>query len=278
MARLTWIAASAIFLIGGSVPLALPLRAAPVPGPGSGPDDQTPPKSDTLQVESRLALIRFVDGEFAKAVAPLPGGKSGLHLKAGAPLDTRTLQMTLQGHDAAANPGDKVQITRLLFKERQIEVYINGGGNKGSSWRDHMQLEVGGGGQIAGTDPNVPSIQQTPGATIYLDFDKPLPDMTPDDLKTYLSAVLDFGGQRSAAVQWVQTLPPAVQQAITDKRAVYGMTRDEVIAAMGKPEHKVRESQPDGTEIEDWIYGNPPGKTVFVSFDGDVVIKVEQFP
>jgi hypothetical protein len=102
--------------------------------------------------------------------------------------------------------------------------------------------------------------------------------MTPDDLKGYLSAMLDFGGQRSAAVQWVDTLPPAVKQAITDKRAVYGMTRDEVIAAIGKPEHKVRETQPDGTEVEDWIYGTPPGQTVFVSFDGDMVIKVEQFP
>ncbi|MGB6200008.1 MAG: hypothetical protein WA871_03800 [Candidatus Acidiferrales bacterium] len=275
MPRLTWIAASAIFLIGGTVPLALPLRAAP--GPGSGPEDQTPPKSDTLQEESRLALVRYVDGEFAKAVAPLPTGKSGFHLKAGAPLDTHTLQMVLQGHEAAANPGDKVQITKLQFREKQIAVYINGGGNRGNSWKDHVQLDVGGGGQVMG-DPNVPSLQATPGATIYLDFDKPLPDMTPDDLKKYLSAMLDFGGQRSAAVQWVTTLPPQVQQAITDKKAVYGMTRDEVIAAMGKPEHKVRETQADGTEIEDWIYGTPPGKTVFVSFDGDIVIKVEQFP
>jgi hypothetical protein len=89
--------------------------------------------------------------------------------------------------------------------------------------------------------------------------------------------MLDFGGQHSAAVQWVETLPPAVQEAITEKRAIYGMTRDEVIAGMGKPDHKVRETQPDGTEIEDWIYGNPPGKTTFVSFDGDMVIKVEEF-
>ena len=279
MARLTWIAASAMFLIGGSVPLAVSLRASPVPGPGSGPEDQTPPKSDTLQIESRLALVRYVDGEFAKVVAPLPAGRSGFHLKAGAPLDTRALNMTLQGHDAAANPGDKVQITRLQFRERQIAVEINGGGNKGNSWKDHLQLNVGGmDPSQAGGDPSVPSQQNTPGATLYLDFDKPLPDMTPDDLKHYLSAMLDFGGQRSAAVQWVDTLPPAVQQAITDKRAEYGMKRDEVIAAMGKPEHKVRETQPDGTEIEDWIYGTPPGKTVFVSFDGDMVVKVEQFP
>jgi len=275
MARLTWIAASAIFLIGGTVPLSAPLLA----GPGSGPEDQTPPKSDTLQEESRLALVRYVDGEFAKVVAPIPAGKGGFHLKAGAPLDAHALHMTLQGHDAAANPGDKVQITRLQFRERQIAVQINGGGNKGNSWKDHLQLSVGGIDPTQqGGDPNVPSVQNAPGATIYLDFDKPLPDMTPDDLKNDLSSMLDFGGQRSAAVQWVDTLPPAVQQAITDKRAVYGMTRDEVIAALGKPEHKVRETQPDGTEIEDWIYGTPPGKTVFVSFDGDMVIKVEQFP
>jgi hypothetical protein len=118
MARLTWIAASAIFLIGGSVPLSAPLLAGP--GPGSGPEDQTPPKSDTLQEESRLALVRYVDGEFAKVVMPLPAGKSGFHLKAGAPLDEHALHMTLQGHDAAANPGDKVQITRLQFREKQI--------------------------------------------------------------------------------------------------------------------------------------------------------------
>ena len=276
-ARFSWIAASAMFLIGGTLLLTKPLHAGPGSGPGSD-DNQTPQKSDTLQEESRLALVRFVDGEFAKCVAPLPTGKSGFHLKAGQPLDQRALAMTLQGHDPAANPGDKVQITRLQFHERQIAVDINGGGNKGNSWRDHLHLDLGGGDPIEQSDPSVPSQAYTPGATIYLDFDRPLPDMTPDELKTYLSSMLDFGGQRSAAVQWVETLPPDVQQAITDKRAIYGMNRDEVIAAMGKPEHKVRETQPDGTEIEDWIYGNPPGKTVFVSFDGDMVIKVESFP
>jgi hypothetical protein len=170
-----------------------------------------------------------------------------------------------------------VQITRLQFKERQIAVQINGGGNKGNSWRDHVQLDVGGVGEVVG-DPNVTSVTAAPGATLYLDFNRPLPDMTPDELKKYLSVMLDFGNEHSAAVQWVQTLPPETQKAIADKRALPGMSRDEVIAALGKPDHKVRETQPDGTEVEDWIYGTPPGKTVFVSFDGDIVLKVEEFP
>jgi hypothetical protein len=231
-----------------------------------------------LQEESRLALVRFVDGEFAKVVSPLPGGRSGFHLKAGEPLDEKTLEIILQGHQAAANVGDKVQITRLQFHERQIAVDINGGGNKGNSWRDRVHFDLDGEDPAPPSDQTIsPAVESEPGATIYLDFDRALPDMTPDDLKKYLSVMLDFGGQHSAAVQWVETLPPAVQEAITEKRAIYGMTRDEVIAGMGKPDHKVRETQPDGTEIEDWIYGNPPGKTTFVSFDGDMVIKVEEF-
>jgi len=276
MGRLTWFAASAIFLVGGSASLATPLFAAPTSGPGN--DQTAPTKSGNLQEDSRLALIRYVDGEFVKVVAPLPAGKSGFHIKAGAPLDVRALQTVLQGHDAAANPGDKVQITKLQFKERQIAVQINGGGNKGNSWRDHLQVGVMGIPQVGVTDPDAVAAEFTPGATIYLDFDRPLPDMSPDELKKYLSVMLDFGNQHSAAVQWVETLRPAVQKAIADKRALPGMSRDEVIAALGKPDHKVRETQPDGTEVEDWIYGNPPGKTVFVSFDGDTVLRVEEFP
>jgi hypothetical protein len=56
------------------------------------------------------------------------------------------------------------------------------------------------------------------------------------------------------------------------------MDREEVIAAIGKPEHKVRERDSEGNEIEDWIYGQPPSKTVFVRFRGERVTSVRQFP
>jgi hypothetical protein len=50
-----------------------------------------------------------------------------------------------------------------------------------------------------------------------------------------------------------------------------------VLAAMGRPERKVRERDADGNETEDWIYGTPPDKTVFVTFQGDKVVRVRQF-
>jgi hypothetical protein len=79
-------------------------------------------------------------------------------------------------------------------------------------------------------------------------------------------------------VQWVDTLPPDIQRAIQEKQPIVGMDHDMVLAAMGRPDRKIREKGPDGNEIEDWIYGQPPEKTIFVSFEGDKVTKVHQFP
>jgi hypothetical protein len=102
--------------------------------------------------------------------------------------------------------------------------------------------------------------------------------MTADQLKQYLSELLVFPERQSAAVQWVQTLPPEMQKAIEDRRAVTGMDHEMVLAAIGRPDNKVRERTADGDETEDWIYGKPPAKTIFVKFENDKVIEVEQFP
>jgi hypothetical protein len=33
----------------------------------------------------------------------------------------------------------------------------------------------------------------------------------------------------------------------------------------------------DDTEYEDWIYGDPPGRVVFVTFEGDEVVRVKEY-
>ena len=236
-----------------------------------------PKKEQALQPESRLALVRFVDGEFARVVEPIPAGRDGFRLKAGAPVDEKALRQALGVHGSAANPGDRAQITRLLFREREILVEVNGGGRGKTRLRDRIHMQIGGMPTAQQTDP-VPSVTQNLGGTVILDFGRPVPDITPEQLKTYLSGLLDFSKQHSAAVQWVESLPPAMQAAIKDKRPAVGMDRDMVIAAVGRPDRKVRERESDGTESEDWIFGKPPAKTVFVKFEGDKVVSVEQFP
>ena len=65
------------------------------------------------------------------------------------------------------------------------------------------------------------------------------------------------------------------EKAIAEKRAPVGINRDQVLAAMGHPDHKYRETKGNGIESEDWIFGAPPGKVTFVTFNGSKVVKVK---
>ena len=81
-----------------------------------------------------------------------------------------------------------------------------------------------------------------------------------------------------ASVQYVDTIPPEIRKAIADRHPTVGMDREQVVAALGKPNRKVRERDANGIDIEDWIYGNPPDKTIFVRFTGDRVTGIKQYP
>jgi hypothetical protein len=264
----------------------IPLFRSAVPAASdqqSAPQTEQRPRKATLQEESKLELIRYVSGEFAKARKSLPAGKQGLPVYIGKPWDDEFLDRAVATHGAAIHMGDQVQITKLDFRDRSIIVDLNGGGRGKRRWLDHLQIGFGGGmpmpqTRVSKEDQGPPGLQPGTGSTIYLEFDKPVPDLTPDDLKQLLSPFLNFAKQRSAAVQWYDTLPPDIKKAIQDRRPVIGMDREMVIAAIGKPEHKVRERDAQGDEIEDWIYGTPPDKTVFVRFKGDRVSAIEQFP
>ena len=235
-----------------------------------------------LQETSKLTLIRFVSGEFAKAVKSLPAGKEGFNLVVGKALDTQLLDRAVATHGAAVNSGDNVQITGLEFRAHQIVVDLNGGGRGKHHWRDHLQIGLGGQYPTMQTtstqETGPPGLQPGMGSTIFLEWNKFVPDMTPDELKKILSPFLNFQNERSASVQWIDTLPPEMKKAIQERRPIVGMDREEVIAAMGKPDHKVRERDSEGNDIEDWIYGQPPSKTVFVRFTGEHVTKIQQFP
>jgi hypothetical protein len=245
---------------------------------------QSGSKSSTLQESSKLTLLRYVSGEYAKALKALPAGKDGFIVHVGQPMDDNMLDRQVVSHGAAVNSGDRVQITKLEFGAKQIVVDLNGGGRGKKRLRDRIHLEMGGNFPTTTStsttpqDAGPPGLQPGMGSTLYLDFAQAVPDLSPDDLKKLLAPFMDFTRQRSASVQWVDTLPPELRKAIQERIAVVGMDREEVVAAIGKPEHKVRERDQEGNDIEDWIYGQPPSKTVFVRFTGNRVTSVKQFP
>lgn len=244
---------------------------------------QAKSNAEPLKETNKLELIRYVSGEFAKATKPLPGGKEGFSLNAGEPVDAELLNRAVATHGAAVHTGDTVQITKLEFREHTIVVDLNGGGRPKKHWRDRVQVSMGGGIPTARTtttqqENGPPGLQPGAGTTIFLEFKKHVPNLTPDELKQCLSPFLDFSKQRSASVHWVDTLPPEMKKAIQERRPLVGMDREEVIAAIGRPDHKVRERDAEGQEIEDWIYGQPPAKTIFVRFLGDRVTAIRQYP
>ena len=241
------------------------------------PQSKDARNADRMDQKARIDILRAISGEFARAVCALPGGRKGIHIKAGKPVDEGLVQRAVRTGGSAASQGDQVQVTAIEFRDRQIVVDINGGGRQHTRWRDRIHLDVGG-LPTARMDHSGSQGLQKAGSTIYLDFDKKLPELSPEQVKQFLSAFLDFAKQRSAAVQWVDTLPPEVQTAIKEKRALVGMDQEMVIAALGRPDKKIRERDDDGLETEDWIYGHPPGRTIFVKFAGEKVITVKQYP
>jgi hypothetical protein len=122
---------------------------------------------------------------------------------------------------------------------------------------------------IGSGDTNAPG-----GTSIEVLFHKPLEPMKAAEVKKMLAPVLDFE-KRSATEIYAEVLPPEVQTAIHDKKVIEGMDRDQVLLSLGRPNHKSREVK-DGIELEDWVFGQPPGKITFVTFNGSKVIKVKE--
>jgi hypothetical protein len=171
----------------------------------------------------------------------------------------------------AARAGDLVQFTKVKIADDQIEFELNGGMG-GRKWYQGLEVGMGGSGR---TMPVARQGMSAPGGTnLVLRFSKDDPPRTVEDVKELLGDVFDFN-QRSASEQYMESLTPEVKEAIEEKKAINGMDRDQVSLALGKPVRKVREIK-DGIELEDWIYGRPPGKIVFVTFDGNEVVVVRE--
>lgn len=225
--------------------------------------------ADKLTDDEKIALVRDLSSEYATAKVLLPRSKKPLEFNADGTYDKEQWKNAAVTLGAAARLGDKVQITKISLDGDHIVFEINGGiKGGGGHWYDHVQVGVGGVAQSQ--NPIGPG---TMGTYIDLNFHKPMENLTSAEVKKILAPVLDFD-KRSATTMYSETLSPELQKAIAEKRALVGMDRDQVLLAMGHPDHKYRETK-DGIESEDWIFGAPPGKVTFVTFNGSKVVKVK---
>jgi hypothetical protein len=112
------------FPSGADIPLFPDTLSDALDGQGNS-QNSAKSRNATLQESSKLELIRYVSGEFAKATKSLPAGKEGLIVYVGKPLNGELLERALATHGAAVNNGDNVQITKLDFRDHQIIVDLN---------------------------------------------------------------------------------------------------------------------------------------------------------
>ncbi len=224
-----------------------------------------------INQEGRFAIIRALNGELVFARKPFPMGTKGLVIKPDGKLvpDGQGLQQAVAVNGAAAKPGDRIRITNLIIKKDIIIFEVNGGPVKKKKWYD--RLEVGGAG---GSTPITKQPDElAKGSFVAVQFDKFVPQITPDELKERLAAVFDFNA-KSTQEAYMEAIPPIARQAIKDHKVLVGMNRQLVLYAMGAPERKIREKEND-VPYEEWIYGNPPEEVKFVRFVGDEVTRVE---
>ena len=224
-----------------------------------------------LTEEDRVELLRGLTAEFATVKAYLPRSKKPLPFESRGTWDKQKWEEMGKEFGPAARVGDLVQVTRISIENDKIILEINGGMKGKGHWYDHVQVGMGNATQSVGTgqNSNAPS-----GTTLALLFNKPIPPLRSADVKKMLAPVLDFE-KATATENYVEKLPEPIQKAIKQNKAIEGMDHDQVLLALGKPRHKERGNK-DGVESEDWIYGEPPGKITFVTFNGSKVVKVKE--
>ncbi len=222
-----------------------------------------------LRDEDKVTLLRGLMAEYATARVLIPKSKKPLAIEEDGRYDQAVWDAANNKQGVAARSGDLVQLTKVKIEDSSITFELNGGVG-GRKW--YQGLEVGSGTRM--TPVASQRISAPGGSNLVLRFSKDDPPRTVEDVKELLAGVFDFN-QRSANEQYMESLPEEVKAAIEEKKAINGMDKDQVILALGKPKRKVRETK-DGIELEDWIYGEAPGRIVFVTFDGEEVVEVRE--
>jgi hypothetical protein len=229
--------------------------------------------ADKLTFEDRIELTRGLMAEYGTAKVLLPRSRKALELETNGSYDKAQWAAVVRQEGPAARSGDMVQITKITIDSDRIVLDINGGYKGGRHWYSGVQM-TGTMGQQVPTGGQNSDVNAPGGTTIAILFHKPIEPIKATEVKKMLAPVIDFDKHTVTEI-YSESLPPETQKAIKEKRAAEGMNHEQVLMALGHPAHKSREVK-EGIELEDWVFGQAPGKITFVTFKGDKVVKVKE--
>ena len=231
-------------------------------------------KGVPLSEQHRIEIIRTFNADRVYIRTQFPMGKVGLTIKDGkVSPNGQKLNELLALWGPSVKPGDLALITKFELKDNRMHFEINGGPVRKTKWYQHVQVGVNGVGGSPGGQQNDP-INNPRGSYVDVVFGNHVPDLTVEQVKQMLWPVFDFDS-KSPLEAYLESVPPKVKEAIQNHQVLVGMNREMVIYAKGHPDKKVREKDDQGSEYEDWIYGEPPHDVDFVRVAGDQVTRVE---
>jgi hypothetical protein len=228
--------------------------------------------SKKLAEDQHIELVRGLTAEWATVKAYVPRAKKPLDFDASGTWDKDKWQDVGRELGPVGKVGEMIQVTHVSIEKDTVVLELNHGTKGTGHWYDHVQVGLGG-----ATNPINQNGQQnvaSNGTNIAVRFNKGIGDVTSADIKNMLKPVLDFD-KHTVTENYMDTLPPEIKQAVKEKRAIEGMDRDQVLLALGRPIRKSRETK-DGEEVEDWIYGEPPGRIMFVTFAANKVVHIKE--
>ena len=219
---------------------------------------------------NRFEILGTLVADNAAARVAMPFGDQGLRLSQTGEIDEDRLIDELRKEGSSIIVGQVVTITAIEFDDDAIEVELDGGGKTKRSFFDRLEVGIG-----RTTRPVTDGPAGAKGSKIVLRFDDKAPAiLTPDDLRAYLAPVLDFDKQNFMD-SGIESLPEEFQEAVVANEAKIGMDRSTVLMARGRPDDKVWETV-NGAEREDWIYYKRGLGADFITFEGNIVIRIIQ--
>jgi len=228
----------------------------------------------------KLNLIRYVFREFAKATKSLPAGKDGFLVFVGKPINPICWSAPSLPMAPPCAPATNVQISRLEFRDHQIVVDLNGAAAARSAGaiaftsksadfhHDHDQHHS------SNTDHRHAARNgQHCISRIHQDYPGPNSRRSEEAAGSFSR----FTKQRSAPCSGLTRCRRTSRKPSPTARAMPGMDA-KWWSPHRPPDHKVRERDSEGNDIEDWIYASLPQRPVFVRFTGERVTSIKQFP
>ena len=88
--------------------------------------------------------MRGLSAEYATAKVMLPRSRKALPFEENGTWDKKKWEDAVRKDGPAARPGDMVQVTKVDVDDDAITLQLNNGLKKKGSWRDRVQISLGG--------------------------------------------------------------------------------------------------------------------------------------